>query len=40
MGGIDSIKSHPFFKGLDWNKLLKKEIKAPINPEVLSEGDY
>jgi hypothetical protein len=23
-------KRHPFFKGLDWNKLVKKEIPPPI----------
>ena len=27
----DEIKKHPFFKGIDWEKLIYKEIKAPIN---------
>ena len=25
------IKNHPFFKGIDWEKLKKKEINPPIN---------
>ena len=27
---LDLVKKHEFFKGLDWDKLLKKEIKPPI----------
>ena len=27
----DEIKKHPFFKGINWEKLTNKEIKAPIN---------
>ncbi|XP_044749701.1 ribosomal protein S6 kinase delta-1 [Coccinella septempunctata] len=25
--GVDNLKSHPFFKGIDWNVLLEKSIK-------------
>jgi hypothetical protein len=25
------LKRHPFFRGLDWNKLLNKEIAPPIH---------
>jgi len=25
----NEIKNHPFFAGIDWDKLLKKEIKPP-----------
>ena len=28
------IKAHPFFQGIDWKKLLKKDIKAPFTPNV------
>lgn len=28
---IDKLKTHDFFKGLDWEKLAKKEIKPPIH---------
>jgi len=27
---LDKVKQHDFFKGLDWNKLLNKEVKPPI----------
>ena len=27
----EEIKKHPFFKGIDWEKLIKKEINPPIN---------
>jgi len=27
---IEKCKSHDFFKGLDWEKLYKKEIAPPI----------
>lgn len=33
--GVDEIKRHPFFDGLDWTKL--KEVKAPYQPVVSSE---
>ena len=28
----EQIKSHPFFKGIDWEKLQKKEIEPPVEP--------
>ena len=27
---LDNVKKHEFFKGLDWDKLLKKELVPPI----------
>jgi hypothetical protein len=39
LGGVDSIKSHPFFDGIDWNKVRNKEYKPPIRPKVKSPGD-
>lgn len=36
-GGIDDLKRHPFFDGLDWDKLYRKEIVPPFKPAV-TEG--
>jgi len=33
------IKSHPFFKNIDWDKLYRKEIVAQFVPPVKSEAD-
>mmetsp|Transcript_37429 Transcript_37429/g.43003 ORF Transcript_37429/g.43003 Transcript_37429/m.43003 type:complete len:153 (-) Transcript_37429:69-527(-) len=30
--GLNEIKNHKFFKGLDWDKLYKREIKPPFSP--------
>jgi serine/threonine protein kinase len=37
--GVDDIKSHRFFKELNWNKLLKQEIKADYIPEIKSDNE-
>lgn len=38
--GADEIKKHPFFdRYIDFKKLLKKEIKAPFKPSVVSPVD-
>lgn len=29
--------SHPFFKNIDWKKLIKKQLKPPFKPKI--EGD-
>jgi hypothetical protein len=34
MGGVNSIKCHPFFHKVDWNKALNREMKPPIKPKV------
>ncbi|XP_050311724.1 ribosomal protein S6 kinase alpha-5-like isoform X2 [Anthonomus grandis grandis] len=33
------LKRHPFFKGLNWEKLANKEIPAPFVPVITSELD-
>lgn len=33
--GVEEIKNHPFFEGLDWNGLRKQ--RAPYQPNVSSE---
>jgi serine/threonine protein kinase len=38
-GGTDAIKSHPFFDGIDWTRVLQKGYPAPIKPKVKSRGD-
>lgn len=30
--GVDEIKNHPFFKGVDWDKI--RETQAPNIPNV------
>jgi hypothetical protein len=36
-GGIQEVKKHPFFKGLDWERL--RAAKAPFTPEVKDDED-
>ena len=31
----DEIKNHPFYQGIDFDKLLAKEVKPPFIPEVV-----
>jgi len=38
-GGTDSICSHPFFEGIDWEKVENREYPAPIKPKVKDGGD-
>lgn len=33
-GRIEEIKSHPFFKKIDWAKLAERRLIAPFMPEV------
>ena len=35
--GADEIKSHPFFKGVNWNKV--KDLKVPFIPDLKNELD-
>lgn len=35
MNGIHELKSHPFFKGIDFEKLSQKEVQVPC-PEVFA----
>ncbi|KAF0715218.1 hypothetical protein AaE_011376, partial [Aphanomyces astaci] len=34
-----SLRSHPFFSGLDWTALIAKQIKPPFKPRVNSPTD-
>lgn len=37
--GMAAVKKHPFFKSIDWEKLTKKELKAPFLPEDITENN-
>ncbi|RGB43523.1 kinase-like domain-containing protein [Rhizophagus diaphanus] len=37
--GSKDIKSHQWFKGIEWDKLIKLEVQAPYIPKVSGEGD-
>ena len=37
--GFKEIKEHPFFKGIDFDEILNKKIKAPFIPEISGKLD-
>lgn len=37
VNGGDAVQAHEFFKGLNWRKLLNKEIPAPFRPQVAND---
>ncbi|PRP89629.1 hypothetical protein PROFUN_00893 [Planoprotostelium fungivorum] len=37
--GVKGLKSHPFFKNIDWDKLVKKMVQPPFRPNLKSEMD-
>ncbi len=37
--GVQDIKTHKWFAGVDWDKLLTLEIPAPWVPKLAHEGD-
>ncbi|KAI6216098.1 hypothetical protein M3Y94_00463300 [Aphelenchoides besseyi] len=36
---VEDVKQHPFFSSIDWDKLLRRELKPPFVPRVRSDGD-
>lgn len=38
-GAAKDIKRHPWFKGVDWSALDRREIKAPMRPQAVAEDD-
>lgn len=37
--GFQNVKDHPWFQNIDWDAMLKKEVKAPFKPKLSSEID-
>jgi hypothetical protein len=37
--GAQEIKEHPFFAGIDWKKILHKEIEPPFKPHLVGAMD-
>jgi len=33
----EEIKTHPFFRNINWEMLVEKKIEPPYNPNVVSE---
>ena len=38
--GIDEIKNHEFFRGIEWDRLERKTIKPPFMPRIKSNLDF
>ena len=39
IGGTQQVKSHPFFEGIDWDALYRRQIRPPIQPNVRFPSD-
>jgi len=39
LADASAVRAHPYFKGLDWDKLLRKEIPPPFVPPVKDKMD-
>ena len=37
--GVDDIKNHPFFRSMNWDKLLKQEIPADFIPKIKADNE-
>eukprot|EP00828_Plagiopyla_frontata_P006466 TRINITY_DN12822_c0_g2_i1.p1 TRINITY_DN12822_c0_g2~~TRINITY_DN12822_c0_g2_i1.p1 ORF type:complete len:182 (+),score=29.76 TRINITY_DN12822_c0_g2_i1:403-948(+) len=35
----EEVKAHPFFRGIDWNKFLKKIYEPPFKPKIGGQDD-
>ncbi|KZF22983.1 Pkinase-domain-containing protein [Xylona heveae TC161] len=38
-GGAERVKSHPFFKDIDWDALYQRKTKGPIVPKLKNPAD-
>lgn len=38
-GGAADVKSHPWFKTIDWKKLYSRQLDPPIKPHLTSATD-
>jgi len=39
LGGVDTIKNHPFFDQTDWNRIIKRQCRPPFIPNLDSDED-
>lgn len=37
--GVEDIKRHRWFRGVDWESVPHKKLKPPIVPKVTGDGD-
>lgn len=37
--GAESVRNHPWFENVRWNKLLNKEHRAPFVPVIRNEEE-
>jgi len=37
--GPEEVKKHKWFKGVDWNQVLKREIPPPWTPDIINQDD-
>ena len=35
----ESIKNHEFFQGIDWEAMMKKELRPPYVPQLQNDQD-
>lgn len=38
-GGVQLIKNHSYFEGLDWDRMLRQKYQSPFNPHVKGPED-
>jgi serine/threonine protein kinase len=38
-GGAEDVKKHKWFQGFDWEALVKREMTAPVVPQVANDSD-
>jgi len=38
-GGASRVKSHPWFKNIDWDRLYNREVNGPIVPHLRGPAD-
>ena len=37
--GVDDIKKHPWFDGLDFDEVLQRKVEPPYIPDIKADGD-
>ncbi|KAJ9114054.1 hypothetical protein QFC22_005874 [Naganishia vaughanmartiniae] len=39
-GGIEDIKAHPWFRGIDWDAVYRKEAQPPFEPDPMLTASH